>query len=181
MEDDTSLSFEDRVASLQTTMTWCARRLARGTGPGQSASAEDVVHDAVARLLDLNRREQADRPTHRAPLSELPDAELRRYAVRTVTNRWFDICRKHRARPDTDAVTRSVATAPPEAVLARLVALDRSLERDLDDRERQFLRRSVELGSAARAQEDCGWPPGSPSNAAHRLKQIRERLRGALA
>ncbi len=175
------MRFEDRVANLQTTLSWCARRLARGTGPGGSTSADDVVQDAITRLLDLHRREKAKRPDHRQPIAELPDEELRRYAIRTVTNRWFDLCRKHRARLDNEVAGRTAAATPGEAVLARLVALDRSLEHELDDEERHFLRRSLELGSAAQAQQDCGWSPGSPSNAAHRLKQIRMRLMERMA
>ncbi len=166
-----SNGFEARLTTLQPALSWTARRLRRGSRAGQGLpEVDDLIQETIARLLAAGRSGTGVRP------SELAQDALRRFAIRTLTNLWFDACRKRRESLAPVASPDPAAASAPEGVLAGLVELSRVVRAELNPEERAFLNHCVVTGSAAEAQREGGWPPGSPSNAAHKLAKLRRRL-----
>lgn len=169
-----------RLVRLRPALERCAARLTRGA----AAHSEDLVQETLAKLLAVARREAAgDAPDERLPLPALDDDALRRYATRTLTHLYFDGCRRQREVPwpEHDGAplipeAPGAGEAHTQAALDRARALPRAMARCLDRQEQAFLLAALEEGTATEAQRRCGWPPGSTSNACHKLDQIRRRL-----
>ena len=169
-----------RLVRLRPALERCAARLTRGG----AAHSEDLVQETLTKLLAVARQEATSGPPEgRLPLRALDDVALGRYATRSLTHLYFDGCRRQREVPWPEQDGAPVVLAAPDTgerpthdALDRARALPRAMAHCLDGRERAFLVAALEEGTAAEAQRRCGWPPGSTSNACHKLDQIRRRL-----
>lgn len=176
-EDPTRARLERLRAALlarSRVMTRCVR----GAG---APLAEDLTQACLLRLQAAGARR------------ELPtgEDELRRFALRALHNLYVDVChRKHRellAATDEPVGARVAAPGPdPEAALlaaeafgSRRRALLAALG-GLEEQERRFLALCLEQGSAPKAQEVLGWPPGTPQNACTKRNRLIARLQNAV-
>ena len=117
------------------------------------------------------------------------DEDLLAYARRALHNLYIDKChRKRREWLRRDATQDDVFDDdhnPEDLAIARE---ERRRQREalsdavqlLDAQEREFLLATLRM-SAAEAQRTLGYPPGSPTNAAHKRTHLLKKLRQAVA
>lgn len=174
-------ALERRWEALRPTLVHRARTMigARSYGAG-APGAEDLAQLALLRVSQ-------------APAAAaLAGDALRRYALTTLHHAFLDECtRRHHEQLGADGgalddVVDDQDRSPEHALRdgqersaqhARLTAALATLS----DIEREFLRVSLDAGSAPEAQRRLGWPPGGSSSACQARNRIVDRLRRALS
>jgi len=171
-EDDTMSHSQALWARLQADLVRRAESIGcRSRGAG-FPTADELAQTTIEKLLETYGRVDLDTWTV---------AKLYAAAYTTIHRTWLDACRKHRetlATPEPDGGVEMPDSADrrpepeEEAGAAEVVEQLRGFLRELSSDERCLLENWLALGSAPKAQEACGWPPGGRSNACHALKRI---------